>query len=74
MADKFLLIHLSHLHIRSTRLIGTEYLSFHSNQQFYFSNAYDASMIHNYSIPLNHSIVIPFQQNLMPTTLKLQNW
>ena len=37
MANRYLYVHVSHLHIRAMRPIRDEYLSFYWDDQFYFT-------------------------------------
>lgn len=73
MGKGYLLINLSHLHLRSLRDMQDNYVSVHWDDRFYFSNAYHSSQAQNYSITLNHNIVLPLNDS--PTlTLPLQAW
>jgi hypothetical protein len=59
MKNRFLIVNLSHLHLRSLRDIDSNYISIRWEGVFYFSNAYSSSEAVQYSITLNHNIVLP---------------
>ena len=58
MESRYLLINLSHLHLRSLREISDNYISIHWDDRFYFSNAYSTSDAVQYSITLNHNLIL----------------
>lgn len=73
MERGYLLINLSHLHLRSVRDIDNNYISIHWDDRFYFSNTYHSSQVDNYSITLNHNIVLPLSDS-SSLSLTLQAW
>mgnify|MGYP003431786130 CR=1 FL=1 len=73
MERGYLLVNLSHLHLRSLRDITDNYVSVHWDDRFYFSNAYNSSQAQQYSITLNHNIVLPLSDS-STLSLQLQAW
>lgn len=73
MERAYLLVNLSHLHLRSLRDISDNYVSVHWDGRFYFSNAYNSSQAQQYSITLNHNIVLPISASSV-LSLQLQAW
>jgi hypothetical protein len=69
----YLYIHLDHLHIRNLREITDEYLSFLWEDTFHFSNAYSHQQLVDYSIPLDHSLLLPVAQKPFQNIM-LQVW